>query len=502
MGRVLLPPSLTGAAATPATEPTPAELEALIREARARQRRRRVRLAAVVCAAGATAAAVYGIVRATSASPRLVHVSGGPVVDVRAFAGHGRLAFVSRGTLWLLDGEKHRLLRVPTPGMAVPARPVFSADGEWLAYLAQRRDPSTGSEWGELWIARADGSDAHPVRGFTAFDLYGWSPTADVLAVGAGPVQTTQPCPCFTPTTLRLVSPDGTARILARRPWIYSAAWSPDGRRLALGIEGDPAFGRPSLIAAYPVVGGKPTTWLRLTPRQRFGGMNGVLLEPAGWWRGFGIGFWIYGNGATHNLDATPLYAIAAPGEHPRRLGQTLSDGTTVAAAASSAGTRLALVTDVSNGVNGNRSYWDKKQVQVCTPGAACRGLVERAAQVTVDPAWSPTGTTLAFVEAPDEESSGWGQGSLVRWYDSHRLLLYDAREHTIREIPAAQGATVPRWSADGKSLLYVSRDELWLLPALRGTPVDIAGPLFPPHHWPAYFAQIAWSGQFAWSSR
>ncbi len=65
-----------------------------------------------------------------------------------------------------------------------------------------------------------------------------------------------------------------------------------------------------------------------------------------------------------------------------------------------------------------------------------------------------------------------------------------------------AAGASVPAWSADGKSLLYVAQDAVWLLPRLNGQSVRIAGPLFPPGHWPlSYYGQLGWSGQFAWWS-
>lgn len=472
--------------------------EALIKEARARQRRRRLRLLAATLAVAGAVAVGYAVVR-DQGGTAVVRVPGGPTVDVKAFAGHGRLAFVSRGVLFVLDGREEKLRRLETPRGATPTDPVFSVDGKWLAYLARRHDPVTNSDRSELWIARADGRSAHRVRGFTAFGLYGWSPRADLVAVTAGPVQTAQPCPCFTPTSLRLVSPSGSARVLARAPWIRSAAWSPDGKQIALGIENDPAFGHPSSIISYPIDGDTPTTWLRVNPQQRLDGLNGALLDPVGWWRGVGIGFWIYGDGATHNLDATPLDLIEKPGARPRLLAKTLSDGPTRVIAAG--GGRLAIVADVGDGRGGGRVAWDEKQVQVCHAVDGCRGLVTTPRTVSVDPAWSPDGATLVFAVAPDNRASGWRQSSLARWFGEHRLLLFNAKTGRIRNVPAANGATVPLWSSDGKSLLYVSGDGLWLLPTLTSTPVEIATPLFPPHNWPSYFAQIAWGAQFAWSA-
>ena len=336
------------APARPPEPPRTQDPDALIEEARARGRRRRRRILAAIVIVAVLAGIAYALERSAGGSrPGLEHPRSGPAVDVRAFAHHGRLAFVSRGKLWLLDGSDGRLRRLPTPAGDSATQPVFSADGKWLAYLAQRVNPQTQKATTQLWLARADGMNAHEVPGFSPAALYGWSPVADLLAVGAGPEHTHQPCPCFSPTTLRLVTPSGSSRVLARGPWIYGAAWAPDGRAVAVGIEGPLELSR---LVAYRVGGGRPTVWLRFTRHQRLNGMGQILVDPVGWWRGFGIGFWVFGNGMIHNNDETPLDLIAKPDAHPTTLAQTLSDGTTESFAASPVGKRLAVVADISQG--------------------------------------------------------------------------------------------------------------------------------------------------------
>jgi hypothetical protein len=456
-------------------------------------------LVALTAAASAGDASAYGSAAGGGGSGTAIErVPHGPTVNVRAFLHHGRLAFVSGTTLWVLDGNTAKLRELPTSGGGpTSVQPMFSSDGKWLAYLEQRRNAVTDQQSARLWIAHADGTDAHVVPHVDVFSLFGWSPKSDVLAVATGPIRTKHPCPCYSPTTLRLVSPDGQTRTLARTSWLYGASWSPNGQEIAVAAISYPV----SKIVVYPVAGGPGTTWLQLRTRQRLNGMNDVLIEIAGWWRTLGIGFWVFGDGMVHNNDETPLDLIAAPDAKPRVLAQTLSDGTTEVTSATNRG-QLAVVADISHGNNGGRVFWDKKQVQLCNPASACRPLIDRGSKVTVDPAWSPNGSTLAFIEAPDYTSAGWRQPFMHRWYAQHELLLYDAATQKIRVKSSAAGASVPAWSADGKALLYVADDALWMLASTTSQPVKIATPLFTQTQWPAYYGQVAWSAQFTWSSR
>lgn len=456
------------------------------------RRRRRLSfvIAALVALVGVVVVGAAPVAKGTVLAA--ARIPGGPVVDTSAFSGHGLLAFVSRGRLWVIDGATGSLTRLPAPsGSLVPQGPVFSSDGRWLAYL--EADPS-GTAASQLWIARGDGAGAHHAAGLPApLRLIGWSPTRDLLAVAAGPQREKQPCPCYTATTVRLVSPAGSARTLATAPWVYGAAWSPDGDEIAIAR----IALQTSELISYPVSDGRPVVWLSLPARERFDGMTGSIFDLAGWWPDLGIGFWVFGDGMVHNNDAAPLDLVRAPRATPRLLGQILSDGTTDTVAAGSRG-QVAVVTDHGGG----RIAWLDKQLDICTtPPTPCRPVISNPSLVTVDPAWSPGGQTLAFAEAPNITVGPWTQQRIAAWFAAHQIELIDLATDAIRRLEAATGAADPVWSTDGKRLLYVRDDGIWLLPSLSSPPVEIASPLFPVNNWPQYYAQVAWSSQFAWWS-
>jgi hypothetical protein len=317
-----------------------------------------------------------------------------------------------------------------------------------------------------------------------------------MLAVVAGPVSKRIPYGVL--TTVRLISPGSPGRLLLRSPFVRGAVWSPDGRQLAVVTE---ATRLVDTLASYPITGGTPSVWARFRPHDRVNGMRQPLVDPAGWWRGFGIGVWVFGDGMTHDLDATPLDVIAAPGAKPRFLAKTLSDQTTRVVASGRGA--LAIVADVSHGINGGRVVWDAKQLQICTAVTArCNPIVGDRSKVTLDPEWAPNGRLLAFIEAPDRSSSGWGQPVLRRWYGQHVLRVYDVGTRRLHTVTAASGATAPLWSSDGTSLVYVANDGVWLPPALDAKPVRIATPLFTPSNWPAFYGQMSWPAQLSWWSQ
>jgi hypothetical protein len=166
MGSVLVPPSVTEIERDVAPTVDP---EALIEEARQRQRGRRRRGAAIALAVVAAGALAFGIVRLVSGGSARVtgDTPKGVFVDRSAFAGHGVLAFVSRGRLFVLDSTQK--LTAVTSAAAQASDPRFSPNGRWLAY-------TLGT--GRLGLARADGTDA---RVFSSNGGASWLPDGELL---------------------------------------------------------------------------------------------------------------------------------------------------------------------------------------------------------------------------------------------------------------------------------------------------------------------------------
>jgi hypothetical protein len=503
-------------------ELTDREAEALIREAR-RLRRQRWMFASVVVVLVVAGTAVGLVANSGTARPTrlttLTFRADGPTVNAKAFAGEGELAFVSRDTLFVLDGATGALQRVALPSKvqpdgARPARgvarfgaPSFSHDGRWLAIPATKSVVSANgdeSEVSTLWLADADGSNLHEVMGFNDPNFLGWSPTADLLAV------TNQAAP----TSLWLVSPSGGRRELVRAGsgLIDGATWSSNGSEVAVGELSAYPFQDHvpwvETLTVYPIDGAKPTVWLRIVNPISNGCCDTADLKqsqfiPVGWWPHWGIVFWDASADIGSGLagGSFPLFSLPAPGDKPIPLGSTAAGGQ-VSTIVTSASGELAI--SDNREYAGIRPFWQNEQVLRCDPTIlSCAPVASPPGTVSFDPVWSPDGKQLAYLvgkEGSGEGNAGFAQKSVASWYDSLQLWLYSPRTGRSVEVSAAKGAVVPIWSADSKSLLYIDNDGLWLLKTPNSQPVEIVGPLLPPDDWGSYYAQVHWAGTFAWS--
>jgi WD40-like Beta Propeller Repeat len=519
----------------PSVAPIDDGAEALIREARRRARRRRVRRLAVVAVLIGTGAGIYAVLGGGSGGV-ITESAMHPYANLRAFKGQGELGFISRGQAWVLDGERGALRRLPVPVGFAPSSPVFSPDGRWIAYLITRSQNLYGPS--ELWIARGDGTDAHQVRGLVVNQFVGWSPSSDLIAVEAG---VSKQVPNGSPTALDLVAASGhvralfsdsAPRLMATPGRIWSAVWSPSGRSLAVSTY-SPDRGSGTQILDVPVAAGRrPTVWLSIRNSQRLTGAlscgshcgdNDAIAQLGGWWPKWGIAFWVFSSGMTHNSDSTPLAVITRPGAKPRLVAQTLSDGTTDAVNAGPGGALAVVASTESAG----REYVVGKTVERCSPASSgCRPLPGASiwagtpltckpcfgapatgpgSAVSLDPAWSPDGTLLAYVKAPAYRSSATPS---LQWFQAHQLYVWNSQTNTDRRIGSISGASLPTWSRDGKSLLYVSDDGLWLTDVATGKAAEIEHPLYPDSAWNkvqttdlSFYGQIPWSKQFSWHS-
>ena len=408
-----------------------------------------------------------------------------PAVNPRAMAGHGKLAFLSGGRLYVLDGAGASLDQVDVPAGMVVSRPAWSFDGRWLAFDATANPPgASASALTGVWVASADGSSPRVLR--SGASGFSWSPAADRLAVSDG---------------TGAAAPTAVFDLRSGRHWALSCAcdvaWTSDGVTLAAasatatgrGPEG--ALEVRASLTRMPSDGGRPTPWY-----SRAGGN----LELGGWWPGGGgVLFWFDpGSSSSLAADGLDLFALATSGA-PHRVATTLVEPSWLAWSPDR--TTLAVVS------GGNREIWSDKTLALCEPvrDGGCTDVPVPAGYMAVDPAWSPNGA-LAYVRAgadfrPPADAAPFGPTGVAAWYATRTLWLARPDGSGAVEIAGAgTGVAAPEFSSDGRWIMFVRDDGLWLVPVSGGgTATEVAAPLFGSAGPPNYYGQIDWPGQFAW---
>ena len=150
--------------------------------------------------------------------------------------GHGELAFIAHGSLFLTGAPAAGLRRVRLPG--VPSAPAWSANHHWLAVQVRKSSPTLSNyfqlEPATLWLVNAAGTVTRRLTP-TSWDVTGfaWSPRASLLAVSAG-----MPAPKDTSGAVAVVTTDGARKVLGTGSYISGVAWSPRGTQVAAGVAG------------------------------------------------------------------------------------------------------------------------------------------------------------------------------------------------------------------------------------------------------------------------
>jgi hypothetical protein len=415
-----------------------------------------------------------------------------------ALSGHGELAFVSAGRLYLLGGSAPHLVQVRLPGLA--SAPSWSPDHRWLAVEVSPPPPAVTPyvpEPAALYVLRADGSGARPLtpRGWST-DEYAWSPARDVLAAAVSPHPfASQP----TTGLLEVADPaTGATRTLLTSPDITGIAWSGGGAMLAagaaagVGAPGSNGFHYVSRLETIRASGGRIRVVYSL---------SGTVLILAGWWPdGSGLLFWPDPQGSgSIAADGLPLDSIAIGAPRPRTLVASMLVHQSWIAFAPGGGA-LAAVS------GGDREIWlGGKQITICQQSGACTPVAQPSGVVSLQPSWSPDGR-LVFARAsasgpfgPDgnaDFSPAW----IARWDATQRLWTTTGSGAAPAPVSVAgQGALDPVWGAGG-ALLFVRGDWLWLLPAASRAAEEVAGPLHASTG-PTYYAYVPYAQLIAWTS-
>jgi len=391
-----------------------------------------------------------------------------------------RLAYVAGGKLYV--GFPHARL---VPGRGNAFKPVFSSDGQWLAFLRQQRTGSGVSS--KLWVARADGRDAHAVASVFTFpvEAFQWSPSTDVLAV--------QPLSANgVPLPIRLIPAQGRAHTVPNH-LLGSFLWLSDGRSLAIAATSPRGSTRlyvvrGTAVRSYAIPGIGPHDSIKL----------------AAWWPAANsVVYWLDPEGCSSCIaDGTPLKAFNLHTGRTRSLGSSLIYRDWIAVV----GTRLVAV------VGRERSAFFNKHLELCLATGPCHRL--RGAppgQITLDPALMPNGGLIAFVTAPTWKTSGFNSPTPYwRWLDNHVLWIAqtDGTGATRAGAEVPKGVQDPEWTRDGRGLLFVKDGALWLDSHLgAGNPYPVAQ-LVPAHSVPSfqkpayqnwYYGHMNWHDLFAW---
>ncbi|MDQ7097021.1 hypothetical protein REC12_25840 [Desulfosporosinus sp. PR] len=402
-------------------------------------------------------------------------------LNAAALKHEGDLAFTWQGLLYLLYGDTGELKQLTTSGQAYS--PAWSFDGQWIAFMFSNGQTEDNRQ---LWLVRRDGEQIHQVQAFPELQEVSnisWSPTANVLAAEG------QDGIWVIPAEGKPYQVPGTGKFSGY------AGWSPDGKFLTCysGPAPDQNSSNPQdrqdILYTFNIENGRTTRVLQAPVD------TGIKVEA--WWPdGKGLLYW---------LDPSYSASLAADGLELQSLSlsdlqsKTLSYGLVYRNWLSFLPKGQVLLV-----AGGNRPVWTGKSLAVCDlRTGTSSNLPNPEGSVAIDPAASPDGAKIAFVAAQNLGNDVWGfsdSGQLSAWIATRTLWIENVDASGAHPLKAAgTGIYQPEWSKDGKRIMYVRDNSLWLIGADGGNPQRIIGPFPGWEKDPFGYYGYIWHDDFAW---
>jgi len=127
------------------------------------------------------------------------------------------------------------------------------------------------------------------------------------------------------------------------------------------------------------------------------------------------------------------------------------------------------------------RELWNQKWLELCDirSGTASRVNIP-SGSVAADPSFSPDTRQIAFVTAKDLGPKVYldSKEKLDSWNDTRTLWVTNTDGSGGRPLThAGKYIQDPQWSRDGKYIMYISKDGLWIIDAQGNERHQILGP-------------------------